>query len=245
MTVSTGLGAQLFVDQYDLSGDVGAVQRMALPSNVLDFTNISQSARARGYAHVDGALDFSSFFNDATGQEHEALKAKAAGADRVCSYLQGSTIGNMAFGLVAKQISFGGDRNADGSLVMTTQCLANGYGANYGEQLTAGKRTDGSATNGASLNNGAATAFGLIVYVHLFAFTGTSVTIAVQQSSDNGGGDPFANILATSALTTPQAVRLATATLTTSVEQYLRVITTGTFSSAIFAVHASRFAYAL
>ena len=245
MTVSSGLGAQLFVDQYDLSGDAGAVTRMAMPSGVLLFTNITMSAEARGYAHVDGALDFISYFNDATDQQLLALRAKGSGADRVASYLQGSVIGNMAFGLVAKQITFDGNRGTDGSLTFTTQCLANGYGSNFGEQLTAGKRTDTIATNGTSLNNGAATAFGLVVYVHLFSFSGTSVTIAVQQSSDNGGGDPFANILATSALNTPQAVVLRTATVTTAVKQYLRVVTTGTFSNAVFAVHASRYAYAV
>lgn len=245
MAVSTGLGGQLFVDQYDLTGDIPSVQRMAMPSGVLDFTTIDKSAMRRGYAHVDGELAFTSFFDDGTDLEHTALKAKGSGADRVCSYLQGSAIGNMAFGLVSKQINYDGNRNADGSLVFDIQMLANQYGSNFTTQLTAGKRTDSAATNGSSHNNGAASANGLVVYVHLFAFTGTSVTIAVQQSSDNGGGDAFANILATSALTTPTAVRLATASLTTSVEQYLRVVTTGTFSNAVFAVHVSRDAYAI
>lgn len=247
MTVTTGLGAQLFVDQYDLTGDVGAVDRMAMPSGILNFTNIGNSAMGRGYAHVDGALDFTSYFNDAASQDHVVLKAKSAGADRVVSFLLGSTIGNMGYGLVAKQINYDGTRGADGSLTFKTQCVANGYGGNYTQMLTAGKRTDTAATNGTSHDNTAATANGLVAYIHLFAFTGTSVTIKVQESSDNGGGDAFADVsgITSGALTTPQALRVATSSLTTSVERYLRVVTTGTFSNAVFAVHVSRFAYAI
>jgi hypothetical protein len=73
--------------------------------------------------------------------------------------------------------------------------------------------------------------------VHVFAFTGTSVTIKVQDSADNAS---FADIAGTSlttiALTTaPQAVRISIPN-TTTVRRYLAVATVGTFSNADFAV---------
>src|SRR5690606_22628196 len=113
----------------------------------------------------------------------------------------------------------------------------NGYGLEWGEQLTAGIREDTAATNGDSVDFEASTSFGLQMYVQLFEFTGTDVTIKVQSSSDDGDGDAFADVTGatTGALTAVGGRRVATAN-NLSIERYLRVVTTGTFSVANFAV---------
>ena len=242
MAIEAGLADQLFVSGYDLSSDVGSIQRIAAPSGVLDITPINTSGHVRIYSHFDGAIDFGQYFNDAALAEHVALKAKAAGADRVATYFHGSGIGEVAAGMIAKQITYDWSRGQDGSLTGTTNLLANAKGLEWCDQLTAGKRTDTSATNGSSLNNGAATNLGLAAYLQVFSVVGTSVTVAVQSSSDNGGGDPFAAVLTFTAVAAGALgeERKATATLTTAVEQYLRVATSGTFSSAVFAVCATR-----
>ena len=241
MAKSNGLGDLLFVSGVDISGDVGSIARCAQPSVVLDVTAINASGHERLLSHVDGALEFNSFFNDATSQEHLTLRGKNSGNDRVVTYFRGSAIGNVMAGMTAKQIDYATQRGADGSLSSDTQCLANNYGLDWGVQLTAGKRTDTTATNGASHDNAAATANGLAAYLHVFAFSGTSVTVAVQQSSDDGGGDPYAAILTFTAATGVTSEAIRTASLTTAVERYLRVVTTGTFSNAVFAVGASRY----
>jgi len=242
MAKESGLGDLLFVDGVDLSGDVGAVQRIGAPSAPLDVTAINKSAHERLYGLFDGEIAFNAFFNDAAAQEHATLKAKGSGADRILSYFHGSGIGEMAAGLVAKQMNYDPTRSADGMLTIDAQTLGNGFGLDWGEQLTAGKRTDGGATNGASWDNGAATALGLAIYLQVFAFTGTSVTVAVQESSDNGVGDPFAAVTggAFAAASAVGAQRIVTS-LTLAVERYLRVVTTGTFTNAVFAVSASRY----
>ena len=247
MAKEAGLANLLFIAGYDLSGDVGSIGTIASHSTPLDVTAINASAMERILSHHDGEISFNHYFNDAASQEHAALAAAGAGLDRVVCWYHGSGIGEAAAGLVSKQINYDLNRGADGSLGGTTQCLANAAGLEYGEQLTAGKRTDTSATNGTSLNNGAATALGLSAYLQVFSVAGTSVTVAVQQSSDDGGGDAYAAILTFTTVSAGSLghERKVTATLTTAVEQYLRVATTGTFSSAIFAVCASRTPYAL
>lgn len=245
MAKSSGLGAQLFVAGVDLSGDISAVDRIGCPTQHFDVTGINSSGHERIFGRYDGEIAFTSFFNDAASQQHLTLRAKQTGSDALVAYYQGSAIGNMAAFLTAKQINYDGTRAADGSLTFNVQALANNYGLDYGEMLTAGKRTDTAATNGSSHNYGAATANGLVAHLHVFSFTGTSVTVKIQQSSDNGGGDAFADLITFTAATGVTSERKATASLTTAVEQYLRVVTTGTFSSAVFAVCASRFAYVL
>ena len=77
------------------------------------------------------------------------------------------------------------------------QCLGAAYGLDHCDQLTAGKRTDTTATNGASWDSAivGGTALGLVAYLHVFAFTGTSVTVAIQESSDDAVGDPYAAVV--------------------------------------------------
>lgn len=72
------------------------------------------------------------------------------------------------------------------------------------------------------------TRHGLQAYLHVLAFTGTDATIKVQESSDNGATDAWADVVGgtfTAVTSGPQAQRLQTARGLT-VERYLRVVTT-------------------
>lgn len=72
------------------------------------------------------------------------------------------------------------------------------------------------------------TLYGLQAYLHVLAFTGTDATVKIQQSSDNGSTDAWADVTGggfTAVTTGPQAQRIQTARSLT-VERYLRVVTT-------------------
>jgi hypothetical protein len=232
-----GLGDQLFIGGYDIAGDIQALDSIHGGPAAWDTTDITLSAMSRLGLERDGGIDATSYFNPTAGRSHARLSALPT-ADVIVTYCRGTTLGNPAACLVGKQIDYAGTRGADGSFTFKTSAQANGYGLEWGRQGTAGKRTDGSATNGSSVDLGSSSpgAFGLQMYVHLFAFTGTSVTIKLQESSDNGSGDAFADITGatTGAQTGITALRVATAAI--NVEQYVRVVTTGTFSSAVFHV---------
>lgn len=245
MAKQNGLGDALFVDGYDLSGDIGALESMASPCRTLDVTAINKTAMERLYGIIDGEITFRQFFNDASNQEHAVLKAKGSGADRVVTYMHGSTLGGMAATLVAKQITYDWERGADGSLSGTTQCLSsNGLGLTYSQLLTAGKRTDTGATAGTSLDGTAASSLGLSASLQVISFVGTDATVKIEESSDNGGSDAFAAVVGgsfTQITTAPISERIVTS-LTLAVERYLRVttVTTGGFTSLVFVVSMSR-----
>ena len=251
MAKQAALSEKLLIDGYDLSGDIGALTRIGSNSAVLDVTAINKAAMERILAHTDGALEFMAFFNDATAQEHVVLKAKGSGANRVATWLHGAAIGNVGAAIVAKQINYDPTRGQDGSLTEAIQLLAAAYGLDFATQLTAGLRTDTAATAGNSLNKGAASALGAAAYLQVTAFSGTDVTIAVQSSSDNGGGDAFSNITALVFTTlnagnpAPFAERKATAA-GAAIEQYLKVTTSTatSFSSVTFSVVLTRSLYA-
>lgn len=243
MTKSSGLGDNLYIGQYDLSGDIGSLGRINTARAPLNKTGIDKSGVERTPGIRDGGMEFRAHFNKATAQEHPVLAALPR-TNVIASYFRGTVAGNAAASMTSKQLNYDGERNEDGDLRFKVVCESTDYGLDWGRMLTAGKRTDTAATNGTSLDYGAAvgtTVFGLQLYVHLFTFTGTSVTVKVQCSTDNGAGDAFADITgATSgALTAVGSVRAATAT-NASVERYLRIVTTGTFTNAVFAVNVIR-----
>lgn len=243
MAKQSGLGWKFYVAGVDLSGDTAALGRIASPQETLPSTGIDKSAMERMIGRRDGAVDWTSWFNDAASQQHVTLRSVSSSDVTLLGHAP-DAIGAAAFGMVGKQVDYAPTRSAEGALQFSVPSVANGFGLEWGELLTAGKRTDSAAANGTSLDYGAAvgtTAFGCQLYWQLFAFTGTSVTLTVQSSTDNGAGDAFATVTgATSgALTAVGAGRVATGA-SVNVERYLRIVTTGTFSNAVFAAMVVR-----
>ena len=204
------------------------------------MTAINKSAVERFQGLADGQMAFDSWFDDAAGAEHVALKGLVT-TDRILLWALGGVIGSTAAGLVAKQMNYDFNRGADGALALSVETLgASGVALEWMEMLTAGKITHASATNGTSQDNTASTANGIAAILELVSLATGTVTVVVQESSDNGGADPFAakaTFTAVAAAGAPTAERI---TATGTVERYLRVATTGTFTTAEFAVAIRR-----
>lgn len=241
MAKQSGLGDALYIAGYDLSGDIGAVNSIGGGPALLDVTGIDKSAFQRIGGLRDGRIDYTAFFNPAAGQAHLRLSALPT-TDVILSYYRGTALGGASANLVAKQLNHDGTRADDGAFTFAGANQGNGFGLEWGTSLTAGKRTDTTATNGSSVDFGTgSTTFGLQAYLHVFAFTGTSVTVKLQESSDDGAGDAWADVTGGgfTAATGITSQRIATSSSQT-VERYLRVVTTGTFTNAVFAVSVNR-----
>lgn len=232
----SGLGDNLYIAGYDLSGDIGSLGGISGSVAPLDVTGIDKSAFERIGGRRDGNLEFTSFFNKATDRSHLRLSTLPT-TNVLATYCRGTTLGNASACIQGKQINYDGTRADDGMFTFAVQVLGNGNGLEWGRQLTAGKRTDSTATNGTAVDFAASSAFGLQAYLQVFAFTGTSVTVKLQESSDNAVGDPYADVVGGgfTAATGVTSQRIGTS-LGLTVERWLRVVTTGTFSNAVFAV---------
>jgi hypothetical protein len=208
----------------------------------LIVTGIDKSAVERLGGKRDGGMSFQAFFNVATDQAHPTLSTLPT-ADRIVTYYHRTTaIGDEVASLIGKQIDYDGTRGNDGSLTFTTQALANGFGLEWGESLTVGKRTDTGATAGATLDYGATigqTLFGAQAYLHVFAFTGADATITIEDSTSDFSAVTLMSFTEVSVLGgANKAERIQTASRTETVDRYLRVSTTtsGGFSDLVFAV---------
>lgn len=236
MSKSSGLGDNIYVGGYDLSGDVGALSKISGSVALLDVTPINVKAFVRIGGLRDGQISYTSFFNPSPGQEHTVLSALPTG-DQHLMYCRGTTLGAPSACMVAKQLNYDPTRDNKGALTIAIQADANGFGLEWGNLLTAGLRTDTAATNGTGVDQTAATNFGGQAYLQLTAFTGTDVTVTIQDSADNV---TFTNVtgLSFTAVTAAHATqRLATANNAT-IRRYVRAVTTtsGGFTSATFAV---------
>lgn len=241
MAKQSGLGDNLYVAGFNLSGDTASLDNIHGGPNLGENTGIDKSAVERIGLLRDGGMTVNSWFNDAPGQEHPVWSPLPT-TDRVMTYCRGTALGGEAAAMLAKQIDYNSKREQSGSLAFTVQALATSFGLEWGKQLTAGRRTDGGATNGTGVDFGSgSTAFGLQAYLHVFAFTGTSATIKLQESSDNAAGDPYADVTggAFATVTGVTSERIQTGR-TQTVERWLRVVTTGTFSNLVFAVMVNR-----
>lgn len=243
MTKQTGLGAYLYVDGVDLSGDVASFN-LGAPSGLMTVTGINKSAQERIYGMFDGMIDYVGYFNDATGAEFETMKTMPS-TDRIACFLLGQAQGNVAAGLIAKQSTYDPSRGNDGSFTHTVKLEGNGYGLDYCQQLTAGPITHASATSSAGVQaaEAAATAFGLSGYCQVISLGSGSPTVKIQSSSDDGGSDAYSDVSGATfgVVAAGTGYHFVTSSLTASIEQYLRVTTTGTFTNLVFLVIVCRY----
>jgi hypothetical protein len=243
MAKSSGLGDRFYLDGYDLSGDVASLDTISGGPAPLDMTTINLFANARIGGLRDGSMSFTSLFDYVAAPppvtEHNALSTLDT-TDQVCTYFHGGGIGNPAASCNAKQLNYDPTRGTDGTLTLKVDMTANGYGLEWGVELTPGIRTDSgpvAASAANSFDTGGSLAFGGQAYLQVFSVTGTSVTVAIWDSADNitfaaVAGLAFAAVTPAGA---PESFRIAIAN-TATIRRYVAVATTGTFTNAQFAV---------
>lgn len=234
MAKTSGLGDNFYIGGYDLSGDVASLGQVQGGPALLDVTAINKSAYERIGGLRSGGMQFTTHFNASAGQEHPALSALPR-TDTIATYCRGTTVGNPAACINAKQVNYDPTRDNAGALTVQVDLQSNAYGLEWGKMLTAGLRTDTTATTGTAYDDGAASSFGGQAYFQLISFSGTSVTIDIQSATTSGGSYSTTGLTSQAFTAGNSFERVATANNVT-INEFLKVVTTGTFTSAVFNV---------
>ena len=239
MAKTSGLGDNLYIAGFDASGDIQQLGSISGGPALLNFTDITRSAYVRQGGHRSGQIEYTAFFNTVpvAGGTHEKLAALPR-TDQILTYCRGTTLGDPAASLVSKQINYDPTRADDGMLTFAVSAQSNGYGIEWGRQLTAGIRTDTAATNGTGIDTTASASFGGQAYLQVFAFTGTDVTVKIQDSADNVSFADVAGFSFTQVTAGPTSERIALSN-TATLRRYLRAVTvtTGGVTSVSFSVN--------
>lgn len=234
MSKQSGLGDQLFIGGLDVGADINSISSLSTPRETLPSTGITASANERMFGKRDGMAEFTSYFNDASGRVHEALKTLPT-TDVHVMYLRGAGVGSEAFCIVGKEVSYDPNRGDDGSLLFSTSVPGSAYGADWSKQLTAGKVTHASATNGTSIDTTSSLSFGFQAYLQVFSIGSGTATVTIEDSADNVS---FAAVTsgAFTNVTAATTERIQSSSDTGTVRRYVRVATSGVFTNLVFAV---------
>lgn len=235
MSKSSGLGNRLYIDGYDISGDVGAISSLTTPRGVQENTGIDKSAVERLLLLSDGELSFDTFFNDATDQLHDVLSTLPT-TNRQGIFAKSTTRGEPGFAMVCKQINYDWTRSADGALAGTTQLMnADGNTPAWGDMIAV-KETIASAGDltGHIDASDASTADGVVAYLQIFTLGSGTPVITLQDSSDTTDGDDgsWSTIGTFTINSARSAERLSVAG---TIEKGLRIEASGTFTNLVVA----------
>ena len=228
MAKKSGLGNQFYFAGYDLSGDVGAINSISSPRGVVEVTSINQSAQDRLLTHSDGLIEFNSFFNDAANQEHAALKGLST-SDQHAMFLMGGTVGDAGAALIGKQINYDGTRTADGGLNFSVSVQGNATPVEWGVSLTTGKATTRAASF-ATVDQSASSSSGGQGYVQAFSIGSGTATAKIEDSTN---GSSWSDLITFTNITGRTAER---ATVSGTVNRYVRCTVTGSISNLVLAV---------
>lgn len=235
----SGLGDFFWVGGNDLSGDTNSLSKISGSQATIDVTGINKAAFERLGGLRDGQIAWVSYFNP-TGA-HPVLSALPS-ADTLTTYVANGgsltpAIGNWAACQQSLLLDYAGTRAVGGALTFAVTADADEYGLEWGQLLTPGIRTDTAATNGASLDGLASSAFGGQAYLHAFALTGTDATVTIQDSADNATFTNVASFAFAQTTAAPSWQRIAISNAAT-LRRYVRAITTtvGGFTSFSFGV---------
>lgn len=182
----------------------------------------------------DGQVAFQGLFDPAVAASDPVLATVSDGSTRpVTTSPQGaSAIGQRAHMLNGRQGSYSPRSSVQDAVRIESGQAADG-GAHGGvilHPLTA--RT--AVASFASVDGAAQSLLGLVAHLHVTAFTGTNAVVIIQDSADDTA---WADLIT---FTTATGVTYQRATAAGTVERYLRVDLSGTFTSITFAVAAAR-----
>lgn len=248
----TGLNQRLYFDGFDASGDIGSVDTCDINRGQMDSTALPNVAMRRLLLLADLNFGFTAFYNPGVaggsaplGPDegiHRHLNSLPTTPRYGQWLLEGPYLGAAALQYAAKQVTGPSyRRQQSGALTAVTGFMnSEGFATEFGVMLTdGGKQTFASAGNGTSLDNLAGTTKGLAAIINHFSVTSAAgVTYIIQHSTDNSSWSTLLTF--TTVPVTATAGYGERKTVAGTVNRYLRVLTTGTFTNAIAAVSVRR-----
>lgn len=240
---SGATGAQrLFVDGYDVSGNVSALTSINATRDNLDVTDITQTGKDRRGGLASGELTVNGWWDGTPSQTppavHDIFRTLRDSAV-ISFHDSNAAVGTAVAGLVAHQVNYNPVRSEDGALAWTVNAQGSaGYGLEWGYALTLGSQTFASAGYGSDCDDLAgspvSTAFGAILYVHLLSLGSGTVTISAVEGASAAPTTAIAGCT-TAGLTTRGAYRLPSTSATATIRRYTRLYCSGTFTNAVVA----------
>jgi hypothetical protein len=226
-----------YLDEINISGKISAFG-LDLSQETPVVTCLSDDGPRRVVGNYDHKASFSGFFDgDDDEFDEQAFVNFRTDEDHYLSTLFGTSEGVLSYQDVCRLVSQPRSGAVGGAIMLNLE--AEGSGVRTRGVVLRNATVTGTG-NGTGRNMGATLSGTLLaVHFHLIALTGTDIALKLQESSDDGGGDAYADItgLASGTLTGAGVVRKTT---TAATEAYKRVVISSPsgFTSATIVVTA-------
>lgn len=232
-TKMSGVGAALLVNQYDISGDVGALTSMGYSRGLQDVTGLDKDGTERIGLRIDSEMSYAAFWNTSAGRSVAVLEPLT---EALVTFCRRASLGSPTRTLTGVKSSWSVARGQDGSMAANGQIQAsNGRPIEGGYLLTSGKQTFASAAAGTYIDRGAgsASSFGAAAVLHVISLGSGTATVKVQESSDHS---TWADALTFANVSGATSEYKRTSSLTATIRRYVRIDVSGTFTNLVAVV---------
>ena len=237
MAFSGGASAEIFVSGYDLTTffrNLGFTNQQG----TYDVTTFGATGKTFIPGLTDGTITADGFFDGGADLVDQVLSAAigAASDGQWLVFPQGDAIGARGRGCASVESNYQVTNPVDGAVTVSAAVQSDGGLDGVVSLHALGAET--ATGESASVNNLASSANGGVAFIQATAFTGTSVVVKVQHSTDNAVWADLVTFAAIDAARDYERVLVAAGT---TVNQYLREQrASGTFSSVTHVVAFAR-----
>lgn len=229
-------GTRVYLDQYALSCYLNSSEQ-AIEQETPDVTSFCDAGPRRVVGNYDYNHNDLGFFDGADDAGDEILHALLANeSDHYLTKLFGeSSEGGVAYdslvSLTRKPLS----AQVGGAVLLNFESAGRG---GIARGLTLANATVTGAGNRTGRNQGAkASGPSLRAIFRVLSFSGTNIVLKIQESSDDGSGDAYADVAGlTSGTLTAAGVVVATTTAAVEAWRRVNISTPGGFTSALILV---------
>jgi hypothetical protein len=233
MAAVHGSDTSVLFDEFDLSSflsQAGAVKSV----QVVDITTFGNDDKLYLAGQGEGSVSLQGIWDGDAGAADEILDA-AVGSDAVVTVGLGTAaLASPCIMLQALDAGYQIRSTTTDAVRITVNATANG-GIRVAGRILHPLGAETGVEDGASVDNGASSAFGGVGHLHVTAFSGTSATVRIQDSPDDS---IWSDLISFTSVAGVVSERL---TVTGTVDQYLRYqIEDDVFASMTLAVSFAR-----
>lgn len=232
MTLGHGKDCDVHMNGRDMTAYLkNADLQMSAEAN--ETTTMGAGTVTRIGGLLDSKLSLDGLYDSATNAIYDLVRAAlATAADAILAVwpLGDTAVNALGFGIRGRETDHATDMPNANVLVTSASFEGDGDVEELLSQHPLAAET--TAGNGSAIDGGAATTAGGAVYVQCTAFTGTSITLTLEDSTDGASG--WATIATLTAITAGgSSERVAIAG---NIKRYTRVVRAGTFTTATFSM---------
>lgn len=239
MAKTGSLNVRWYVEGYDLSGDANSLSGVGYSNTLLEVPTLDSPAMKRVLGPVAGNVTMDAWFDSAAGNVHAVMTSDSGEVpttDQEVLIPLNSAVGDPSMHFVGKIADYTVNSGSE-SDAMSVNCsyeTTGGYALFFGDMLTSHQDTHSSASDGTAVDNSASSANGGNSILQVFSLASGTATVKVQHSTNNS---TWADLITFTAAT---GVTSEIKEVSGTVNRYLRVNSSGTFSNLVLAVDFAR-----